>query len=91
VQTACNVRWRDNDAVGFTFVVGVSFINLIVFPECLPFGFCGEGFVKTGEIRNSYGHAGNNNWMTTLINFAIGLENRKYSELITLCVYRNNI
>jgi hypothetical protein len=75
VQTASDVRWRDNDAVGFAFVVGVSFVNLIVFPEFLPFGFCGEGFVKTGEIRNSYGHAGNINFITTLLNFATGVEN----------------
>jgi hypothetical protein len=60
VQTTSNVRWRDNNAVGFTFVVGVGLVNLVIFPEFLPFGFCGEGFVKTREIRNSYSHVENN-------------------------------
>jgi hypothetical protein len=41
-------------------VVGVGLVNLVIFPEFLPFGFCGEGFVKTREIRNSYSHVENN-------------------------------
>jgi predicted amidohydrolase len=75
VQTASHVRWRDNDAVRFALVVGVGFVNLVVFPEFLPFGFCGKGFVKTREIRNSYGHAGNGKFVRILLNFATGLRN----------------
>jgi predicted amidohydrolase len=41
-------------------VVGVGLVNLVIFPELLPFGFCGESFVKTREIRNSYSHVENN-------------------------------
>jgi hypothetical protein len=63
-------------------VVGVGLVNLVIFPEFLPFGFCGERFVKTREIRNSYSHAENNNCMTTLLNFATGSENLCNSVLV---------
>ncbi len=39
-------------------MVGVSFVNLVIFPEFLPLGFSGKGVVETGEIGNGCGHAG---------------------------------
>ncbi len=50
VQAAGDVGGWDDDAVGFTGIVGVGFENLVALPDLLPFCLGGGGIVLGREV-----------------------------------------